>query len=41
MPYPPLEGNDEHKERGIYSTMDVPHPLIEYVLDDEDIDKME
>ena len=42
VPYLVLEGNEEHKERENYSiNEDVPHPLIEDVLDDEDIDQME
>lgn len=45
--YPPLEDNDEHRVREIFSTIDdTSCPLIEYVLDDasscdEDIDQME
>ena len=41
-PYLPLEGYDEHKERYFFlKTKDVPHPLIEDVLDHEDIDQVE
>ena len=34
-PYPPLEEEDVHKEIYIYLIVeDVPHTLIEYVMDD-------
>lgn len=44
--YPLLGEDDEFKVRGISSTTDVPHPLIEDITDDvyycdEDIDQIE
>ena len=41
MPCLHLEGNYEHKDREIFSTKDVPHPFMEYVSNDEDINQME